>query len=191
MIETEATGEGEAAVRSGDEGARSQGDEGRAGVARLNFEAMPEGVGDLAEFAFGDEVEIEEDEGEVPIAEEKVGAFEGLLGLGAAEPDEVAALGVAVRAGVEGVSAIDEGEGESAFFGEEFGDDEGGSGGLVGRDDFAEMARGEFEGGLRRGFCGGWERGAMSGRKLLAKLAAELLYLQDAQNMFNRTCYSE
>jgi hypothetical protein len=31
----------------------------------------------------------------------------------------------------------------------------------------------------------------MSARKLLAKLAAELLYLQDAQNMFNRTCYSE
>ena len=43
---------------SWDEGARGHGDEGGAGVAGLDFETMPEGGGDLAEFALGDEVEI-------------------------------------------------------------------------------------------------------------------------------------
>ncbi|MFT6241972.1 MAG: hypothetical protein ACJAQT_004073 [Akkermansiaceae bacterium] len=140
MVEGEAAGEGEAPVWSGNEGARGHGDEGGAGVAGLDFEAMPESGGDLPEFAFGDEVEIEKDEGEVSIAEEEVGALEGLLGFGTAEPDEVAAFFVAVGGGVEGIAAIDEGEREVALFVEEFGDNEGGSGGVVGGDDFAEVA---------------------------------------------------
>jgi hypothetical protein len=116
MVEGEAAGEGEAPVWSGNEGARGHGDEGGAGVAGLDFEAMPESGGDLPEFAFGDEVEIEKDEGEVSIAEEEVGALEGLLGFGTAEPDEVAAFFVAVGGGVEGIAAIDEGErGRSRF----------------------------------------------------------------------------
>lgn len=188
VVEVEVSGEGEAAVWGGDDRARGHGDEGSAGVAGLDLEAMPEGGGDLAEFALGDEVEVEENEREVAVAEEEVGAFEGLFDFGAAEPDEVAALGIAVGGGVEGVAAIDEGEGEVAFFGEEFGDDEGGSGGVVGRDDFAEMAGREFERGLwGGGFLG--NGGAMSGRELLAKLPAELVDLQDAQNMFIRTLF--
>lgn len=59
MIEGKSTGEGEASMRGGDEGSRGHGDKGGAGVAGLDFEAVPEGGGDLAEFAFGDEVEIE------------------------------------------------------------------------------------------------------------------------------------
>jgi len=71
---------------------------------------------------------------------------------------------------------------------EEFGDDEGGSGGVAWRDDFAEMAGREFQGcDLRSGFFGG--RSTMSGWKLLAKLVAELFNLQDAQNMFIRTLF--
>ncbi|MFT6181899.1 MAG: hypothetical protein ACJA1W_004266, partial [Akkermansiaceae bacterium] len=166
MVEGEAAGEGEAPVWSGNEGARGHGDEGGAGVAGLDFEAMPESGGDLPEFAFGDEVEIEKDEGEVSIAEEEVGALEGLLGFGTAEPDEVAAFFVAVGGGVEGIAAIDEGEREVALFVEEFGDNEGGSGGVVGGDDFAEVAGGEFKGSLGEDFLG--DGGTMSGRELLA-----------------------
>ena len=90
---------------------------------------MPEVGGDLAEFAFADEVEVEEDEGEVTIAQEEVGALEGLRGFVAAEPDEVAAWFVAVGSGVEGVAAIDEGDGEVTGFVEEFRDEEGDAGG--------------------------------------------------------------
>lgn len=113
--------------------------------------------------------------------------MDGLLGFGAAEPDEVAAFFVAVGGGIEGVAAINESEGEVAFFVEEFGNDEGGSGGLVRGDDFAEVAGGEFERSLGKGFLG--DGGTMSGREFLAKLAAELVDLQDAQNMFIRTLF--
>lgn len=188
VIEGEASAEGETTMRRGHEGARGHRDEGGSGVAGLDFEPMPESGGDLTELALGDEVEIEDDEREISVAQEQVGTLERLLGFGAAEPDEVVAFFVPIRSGIEGVATIDESEGEVAFLLEEFGDDEGGSGGVAWRDDFAEMAGREFQGGgLRRGFFGG--RSTMSGRKLLAKLAAELLNLQDAQNVFIRTFF--
>ena len=118
VIEAEAAAKGDASVRCGDERSWGHGDEGSSGVAGLDFEAMPEGGGDLAELALGDEVEIKKNEGEVAVAEEEIGAFKGLLGFGAAEPDEVAACGIAVRGGVEGVVAIDEGD-EHGRYGEE------------------------------------------------------------------------
>lgn len=189
VVERESSGEGEAAVRGWDEWARGHGNESGPRVAGLNFKAMPKSGGDLAELTFGDKVEVEEDEGEVSVAEEKVGALDRLLGFRAANPDEAAAFFVTVRGRVEGVASIDESEGEIAFFGEEFGNDEGGSGGLARGDDFAEMSGGEFEGGLSWGFPGDWDGSAMSGRELFTKLASELINLENAQNMFIRTCF--
>jgi hypothetical protein len=69
VFQGEATGEGEAAVWSGDQGSRGQGDEGSSGLAGLDFEPMPSGGWGLAEFAFTGEVEVEEDEREVAVAE--------------------------------------------------------------------------------------------------------------------------
>lgn len=133
-------------------------------------------------------MEIKEDEREVSVTQEEIGAFEGLFGFGTAEPDEVAAFFVPVRGGVEGVATIDESEREVAFFVEEFGNDERGSSGVARGDDFAEMAGGKFErSGLGNGLFG--NRCAMSGRELLTKLSAELVDLQDAQNMFIRTLF--
>lgn len=141
---------------------------------------MPEVGGDLAEFAFADEVEVEEDEGEVAIAQEEIDALEGLLGLMAAEPEEATALLVAVGGGIEVVAAIDEGDGEVAWFVEKFRDDERHPGGGFGGHDFAEMSIGELQ-FLKFGEILDWDRGAMSSRELLAKLAAEVGNLQDAQ----------
>ena len=129
VIEGEVSVEDEATVRAGNEGARGHGEEGGSGVAGLGFEAVPEVGGDLAEFAFADEVEIEQDEGEVAITEEEVDALEGFLGFVAAKPDESAALLVAVGGWIEMIASIDEGDGEVAGLIEEFRDEEGDSGG--------------------------------------------------------------
>ncbi len=145
VIEGEASAEGESTMWRGHEGAWGHGDECGARVASLNLEAMPESGGDLSQFAFGGEVEVEEDEREIAIAQQEVGALEGLLGFGAAEPNEVTAFFVPVRSGIEGVAPVDKSERKVAFLIEEFGDDEGGSGGVAWRDDFAEVAGSEFE----------------------------------------------
>ena len=116
VIEREMSGEGEAAARRGDEGARGHRNHGGAGVAGLDLETMPEGVGDLAEFALRDEVEIEEDEGEITIAEEEIGGLDRLLSFMTTDPDEVAALSSAIRGGIERVAAIDESEWEVSIF---------------------------------------------------------------------------
>ena len=188
VIESETSTEGEAAVRGGHESARGHRNQGGSGVAGLDFEAMPESGGDLAEFALGNEMKIEEDEWEIAVAQEEVGALEGLFDLGATKPNEVAAFFVPVRSGVESISPINEGERQITFLIKEFGDDEGGSGGVAGRDDFAEMTWGELErNSLRSRFGRSGNRITMSGRKLLVKLAAELINLQDAQNVFIRT----
>ena len=128
MVERETSGESEASVRGRHDLARGHGDKGGTRLTGLDFEAMPESGGDLTEFAFGNEMEVEKDEGEVSIAEEEVGALDRLLGFRTTDPDETAAFFITVRSGVETVASIDEGEGQIAFFFEEFGNDEGGSG---------------------------------------------------------------
>ena len=65
-------------------------------------------------------MEVEKNEREVAIAQEQVGALQGLLGFGAPKPDEAPATSIAVGGGVEGVASIDKSEREVAFFGEEF-----------------------------------------------------------------------
>jgi len=114
VIEGESPLEDETLMGRRHEWTWSQGDKGGSGIAGLGFESMPEIAGDLPEFAFADEVQIEEDEREVSVSQQKVGTLEGLLGLVAADPDELAAALIGVGRGVESVAAIDEGEGEVA-----------------------------------------------------------------------------
>lgn len=108
-----------ALVRGGDEGARGEGDEAGAGFAGLGFKAIPSVLGDLAEFAFASEMEVEDDDGEITVAEEEVGALDGLLDFGAANPEELAALFITVGGGIEAVLAVDEGDGEVLLFRDE------------------------------------------------------------------------
>lgn len=68
VIERESAAQRESTMWRGDEGTRGESDEGGTGIAGLNFEAMPKSGGDLAEFTFGSEVEVEENEGEITIA---------------------------------------------------------------------------------------------------------------------------
>ena len=67
-IESEKSSESESRMGGGEEGARSDGDESSSGITGLNFEPMPEGGGNLAELAFGDEVEIEKDKWQIAVA---------------------------------------------------------------------------------------------------------------------------
>lgn len=189
VCQGEATGEGEATVRIGDEGPRGQGDEGSSGLAGLDFEPMPRGGWGLAEFAFGGEVEVEEDEWEVAVAEQKVGAMKGLPGARAAEPDEVLAAGVAVGGGVEAILPVDQHEGEVALLVEEFAENEGGSGRRMGRDDFAELPGGKLEGSRHRFFGGSWNGSPVGRREFFPELLPKMFDLQDAQNMFIRTLF--
>jgi hypothetical protein len=131
VIEGKAITQRESFVRGRHEGAWSQGDEGGAGIAGLDFESMPERRGNLPELAFRSEVEIEKNEREVAIAQKQIGTLQGLFGFGTTKPDEASATSIAVGGGIEGVAAVDEGEREVALFGEEFAKHERGSGGRV------------------------------------------------------------
>ena len=112
VVERKSPGEGEAAVRGWDEWAGGQGNESGPGVAGLNFKAMPKSRGDLAELTFGDKVEVEEDEGEVSVAEEEVGALDCLHRFPAPDPAEASAFFRAVGCRIKGIATIDERKGE-------------------------------------------------------------------------------
>ncbi len=115
--------------------------------------------------------------------------MKGLPGARTAEPDEVLAAGIAVRGGVETVLSVDQDEREVALLVEEFAENEGGSGGRMGRDDFAELSGGKLE-GSRHWFFGGNRNGSPVGRReFFPQLLPKLLDLQDAQNMFIRTLF--
>lgn len=131
-------------MRRGHKGAWCHRDKRGSGIAGLDFEPMPQSGRDLTELAFGDEVKIQKDEWEIPIAKKNVAAFKGLLDFGATKPNEMTAFFVSIRRWIESVTPIDEGEREIAFLAEELGDDERGSGGIAWRDDFAEVPGDEF-----------------------------------------------
>lgn len=82
--------EGEAVLESvtggcgRDERVRSEGEKRGAGAFGKGAEAIPGGGGDLAEFGKGGEAAVEEDEGNVAVAQEEVGGLEGFLGSGRA-----------------------------------------------------------------------------------------------------------
>ena len=73
MLEIELAGEAEAQRRPGDEWRGSKRDEGAAARFRELTQAMPGGGGDASQFACGKRREVEQDEGQVAIAQEQVG----------------------------------------------------------------------------------------------------------------------
>lgn len=95
---------------AGDEVFGSEDEEGDAGLFGEIAEAVPGRGGDLAELFERVELEVEDEEREVAIMEEEVGATEGFVGAVAADPEETGTRSRAVGGGVEGVAAVDEGE---------------------------------------------------------------------------------
>lgn len=108
MEEEVGVGEGELEGGGGDEGAGGEGEEGGAGLTGEVAKAVPGGGGDGIEFGGGVELEVEDEEGEVAVAEEEVGAAEGFVGVVATDPEETGAGGGSVGGGVEGVAAVDQ-----------------------------------------------------------------------------------
>jgi hypothetical protein len=107
VVEGEGGGEGEAEVGVGDNfWGGGEGEEGGTGFFGEGAEAVPGAGGDALEFAEGVELEVEEDEGEVAVAEEEVGGFDGLDGVVAADPEKM--VKGAMRLRVERIVAIDQ-----------------------------------------------------------------------------------
>ncbi len=174
MIETEIPGEGESLFDRGEKRLWSKCQQGGATLVGLVSQAMPGGHGKAFEFASRSEMEIEQDEREIAVAEEEIGTLDGLGNLAATDPEELAAFEVAVRAGVEGIASVDEGEGEIAFLGEEFRNEQ--SHALIGLrgDDFVDATSFEGEAGGGLGFFG--KRGStMRGGELFAKFPAKFI----------------
>lgn len=71
-------------------------------------EAVPDVGADLLELADGIELQIHEDERQIAITQEKVGAAEGLVGSAAADPEESLADVDARRLRIEGAPSIDQ-----------------------------------------------------------------------------------
>ena len=85
-------------------------------------------------------MQVEQDEREIAIAKQEVDGLNGLRDFAATDPKEALAFEIAVRGGIEGIASVDQGEGELAFFVEEFGNEQ--SHALAGMrgDDFVERA---------------------------------------------------
>jgi len=130
VVEGEWAGEGEAEGGTGNERGGGEGEEGSVGGFGELAEPVPGGAGDAAKLAGGECGEIEEDDGEVAVAEQEVGGAEGLGGVVATQPEESGAFLGGEGGGVEAVAGVDEDEWEAGsgglvwfFFGEEGGDD--------------------------------------------------------------------
>lgn len=174
MIETKIPGEAESLFDRGEKRLWSKREQGGATFACLVSQAMPDGSGKAFEFAGWSEMEIEQDAREIAVAEEEIGALDGLGNLATTDPEELSAFEVAVRAGVEGIASVDEGEGEIAFLGEEFRNEQ--SHALIGLrgDDFVDATSFEGEAGGGLGFFG--KRGStMRGGELFAKFPAKFI----------------
>jgi hypothetical protein len=158
-------------------------EEGGAGLLGEIAEAVPGRAGDAAEFGERVELEVEDEEGEVAVAQKEVGAAEGLVGLAAADPEEAGTGSGAVGGGVEGVAAVDEGErgainGRRGGLLKNFGEDKGEAGGGTGGGKLGEGAGGEgrkARGGVNRG---GGRFVLMRLRESLPQLTAQVLEIQ-------------
>jgi hypothetical protein len=104
----------EATVRGGETRSGCECEEGGSGSAGFGPETMPDCVGDPLQLTIGSQVKIEEDEREIAIAEKEISALNGLRRFLATNPEEATAFLRAVRRGIKGVAAIDEGEREIA-----------------------------------------------------------------------------
>ena len=177
MVEGEASGESEPFFSGRQERLRSEGEQGGTAFAGLVAETMPSGGGEAFEFPGGREMKIEEDEREVAVAEQKVGALDGLGDLAATDPEELLAFEIAVRTGVEGIASVDESERKVSLPGKKFGNQQGHALAGMRGDDFVEAAA--FKGKVRG--VGSFLRrrgGTMRGRELLTKLTAEIFNFQ-------------
>lgn len=100
---------GEAKSGTGNERPGRKGEESGAGTAGEVAQAVPGRGRDPAEFPKGVELEVEDDEREVAIAQEKIGTAKRFPAVLAAHPEEAGTGGGAIRGGIEGVVPIDEG----------------------------------------------------------------------------------
>ena len=187
VVEGEGVFQGEAEVGVGDDfWGGGEGEEGGAALFGEGAEAVPGAGGDAGEFGEGVELEVEDDEGEIAVAEEEVGGFDGFAGLTAAHPEDLLAELGAGCVGIEAVAAIDEDDGALVGDGgvKEAADEEAAAavGGAGGADDLGEGAAwdadlveagGASADGVARGArVPGW--GSVGVRKLLAHAFAEL-----------------
>ena len=75
------------------------------------LETVPSSVGDFFEIGAEAAAEIEEDDGEVAVAQDEIGGLEELGGVATADPEDVGEEGGIEGLGVEAVRGIDEGDG--------------------------------------------------------------------------------
>ena len=109
--EGELAGEREPQGGAGDEGSGGEGEQGAAAGFRQLAEAVPGGGGDAAQLAGGEGGEIEQDEGQVAVAQQQVGGLHGLRGFAAAQPEQAGAFVGGEGGGIEAVAGVDEDEG--------------------------------------------------------------------------------
>lgn len=177
VLEREGIGEDELQGGAGEEGARREDEQCRSGLLGQVAQAVPGRRGNPAEFGERGELEVEDEEGEVAIAQKEVRATEALRDLAAANPQKALTGVGAVRGGVEGVISVDQGKlaclvarrGVVEQLGEQEGEAGSGSGGREFGDGPARE-RGQLAGG-------GKGRGrlprAVGGGKLFAELLAQ------------------
>ena len=93
---------------AGDHRARGEDEAGDAGGLDGALEAIPLRGGDAAEFGVGIAAEVEDDEREIAIAQEEIGAAEGFIGSAAADPEQAGKHGFASGGGVEMIVPVDQ-----------------------------------------------------------------------------------
>ena len=194
IVEREGGAESELQSGAGNEVFGSEDEEGGTGLFGEVAEAVPGRGRDLAKFFERVELEIENEEGEIAIVEEKVGTAEGFFGVMATDPEEAGAGRGAVGGGIERVATVDESERFGCQFSvlswqlgswrfafrvlKNLGQDEGEAGGGAGRREFGESAGGEggeTGGGANRG---GRRVGLMCFRESFPQLSTQTLEIR-------------
>jgi hypothetical protein len=112
ILESKSGTQSEATVRRGEARSGREREEGGSRSAGFGPEAVPDRVGNPLQFTSGSQVEIEEDEREIAIAEEEVGALDCLHRFPATDPEDALAFFRAVGCRIKGIVTIDEREGE-------------------------------------------------------------------------------
>ena len=112
VLESESGTQSEATMRRGEAWSGRKRKEGGSGSAGLGPETVPDRVGNPLQFTSGSQMEIEEDEREIAIAEEEVGALDCLHRFPATDPEEASAFFRAVGCRIKGIATIDERKGE-------------------------------------------------------------------------------
>lgn len=110
MPELKAGMHGEARAGAGNERAWAEDDDGCVvGFNRL-FKSVPGAVWDFPELGEWEGEQVNDDAGQVAIAEDEIGGLDGLLRSLAADPEQLRAFVWREGCGIEGVPTIDQGE---------------------------------------------------------------------------------